>query len=92
MTLKGHVENGAVVLDEPMDLPDGTVVEVEPTVSFSQQEQTNGTHPRVPTGGLGTKPKSLVELLENCAFHTGIADLSERHNELRFSDLHLEPK
>jgi hypothetical protein len=26
--LKAHVENGRVVLDEPMDLPDGTVLRV----------------------------------------------------------------
>ncbi len=30
MTYKGHVENGAVVLDEPVSLPDGTEVRVEP--------------------------------------------------------------
>jgi hypothetical protein len=29
MTLRGHVKNGAVVLDEPVGLPDGTDVEVE---------------------------------------------------------------
>lgn len=28
MTYKGHVENGAVVLDEPVALPEGTPVEV----------------------------------------------------------------
>ena len=30
MTYKGHVENGAVVLDEPVSLPDGTPVRIEP--------------------------------------------------------------
>lgn len=30
MAHKGHVENGAIVLDEPVDLPDGTVVELRP--------------------------------------------------------------
>jgi hypothetical protein len=29
MTYKGHVENGAVVLDEPGALPDGALVTVE---------------------------------------------------------------
>jgi hypothetical protein len=29
MTLRGHVKNGTVVLDEPVRLPDGTDVEVE---------------------------------------------------------------
>jgi len=28
MTYQGHVENGAVVLDEPVTLPDGAKVEV----------------------------------------------------------------
>jgi hypothetical protein len=28
--LKAHVENGRVVLDEPMDLPDGTPVNIMP--------------------------------------------------------------
>lgn len=30
MVHKGHVENGVIVLDEPLDLPDGMVVEVRP--------------------------------------------------------------
>ncbi len=29
MTYKGHVENGAIVLDEPVDLPNGVPVQVE---------------------------------------------------------------
>jgi hypothetical protein len=30
MTYRGHVEGGVVVLDEPVRLPDGTQVKVEP--------------------------------------------------------------
>jgi len=30
MTYKGHVKNGTVVFDEPVQLPEGTVVRVEP--------------------------------------------------------------
>ena len=30
MTYKGHIENGAVVVDEPVDLPDGTAVVFQP--------------------------------------------------------------
>jgi hypothetical protein len=30
MAQKGHIQNGGVVLDEPLDLPDGTVVELLP--------------------------------------------------------------
>lgn len=29
MTYRGHVENGVVVLDEPTELPEGAVVEVD---------------------------------------------------------------
>jgi hypothetical protein len=27
-TLRGHVESGRIIVDEPMDLPDGTEVEI----------------------------------------------------------------
>ena len=30
MTYRGHLENGVVVLDEPVSLPDGARVRVEP--------------------------------------------------------------
>ena len=29
MTMRGHVKNGGVVLDQPLGLPDGTDVEVD---------------------------------------------------------------
>jgi hypothetical protein len=29
MTVRGHIKNGTVVLDEPVKLPDGTSVEVD---------------------------------------------------------------
>ncbi len=29
MTLRGHVESGQIVLDEPAQLPDGAVVRIE---------------------------------------------------------------
>jgi hypothetical protein len=29
LTLRGHVAKGRIVVDEPVDLPDGTVVQVE---------------------------------------------------------------
>lgn len=30
MTYRGHIHNGAVVLDEPADLPEGALVSVQP--------------------------------------------------------------
>ena len=30
MAYRGHIENGTVVLDEPVDVPEGTAVTVEP--------------------------------------------------------------
>jgi hypothetical protein len=30
MTLRGHIQNGTVVLDEPAALPDGSIVKIEP--------------------------------------------------------------
>lgn len=32
MTYRGHIQNGVVILDEKVDLPDGTVVRIEPIV------------------------------------------------------------
>ena len=30
MTYKAHIKNGAIVLDEPMHLPEGTVLQIQP--------------------------------------------------------------
>jgi hypothetical protein len=37
MTYRGHIENGAVVLDEPAPLPDGVKVRVEPEESEGER-------------------------------------------------------
>ena len=39
MTYRGHVEDGAIVLDEPMDLPEGTLVRVELAVLDSAKAE-----------------------------------------------------
>jgi hypothetical protein len=51
MSFQGHVENGAVVMDEPLSLPNGTVVEVNPV-------------PYSPENPPGEKPKTLNERLK----------------------------
>lgn len=32
MTYRGHIQNGVVILDEQLSLPDGTEVRIEPVV------------------------------------------------------------
>jgi hypothetical protein len=32
MTYRGHIKGGVVVLDEPVDLPEGTEVRIEPAI------------------------------------------------------------
>ena len=38
MTVRGHIRDGAVVLDEPVKLPDGTSVEVDVRALLSGDE------------------------------------------------------
>ena len=38
MAYRGHIENGTVVLDEPVNIPEGTVVEVVPVVAENRAE------------------------------------------------------
>jgi len=33
MTLKGHIDNGTIVLDEPVKLPNGTRVLIQPKLN-----------------------------------------------------------
>ncbi len=33
MAYKGHIHNGVIIADEPIDLPDGTLVEFRPVKS-----------------------------------------------------------
>lgn len=35
MSLVGHVQDGVIVFDEPIDLPNGTTVRVEPVATES---------------------------------------------------------
>jgi hypothetical protein len=38
MTYHGHIENGAIVLDEPTDLPDGAFVRIDVCAISTQPE------------------------------------------------------
>ena len=58
MTLRGHIRNGAVVLDEPSQLPEGTAVEVElrkleeqdsPPTLYERYHQIIGIAPDLPS-------------------------------------------
>lgn len=41
MTYRGHVQNGVVVLDDPVAIPEGTVVEIEVLLA-PQPEASDG--------------------------------------------------
>lgn len=53
MSYQGHVENGVIMLDEPAELPEGTLVRIEPVVRrrtlAEQFADIIGTVPELPT-------------------------------------------
>ena len=67
MTLRGHVEKGAVVLDEPIDFPDGTDVEIE-IRAVAEPETDDG-----PT--LYERLKDVIGTAQGLP-----ADMAENHN------------
>lgn len=42
MTYKGHVQNGAIVLDEPVPLPEGAPVKIELEIDLSDSGEDIG--------------------------------------------------
>lgn len=42
MTYMGHVENGTIVLDEPVTLPDGATVKIEFAVALPVADENSG--------------------------------------------------
>lgn len=42
MRYEGHVESGVVVLDEPMDLPDGAMVRIEVLTEAAEADEETG--------------------------------------------------
>lgn len=53
MSYQGHVENGVILLDEPAELPEGTLVRIEPVVRrltlAEQFADVIGSVPDLPT-------------------------------------------
>jgi hypothetical protein len=69
MTVRGHVKNGAVVLDAPMELPDGAVVEVRAVPTTETP----------PEGGKG--PSLLEQFGDLVGAAEGLPpDLAENHD------------
>lgn len=63
MTLHGHIEKGAVVLDDPVDLPDGVEVRVE--VAGVEQPRTPGEALMKYAGKATGLPANASENLEH---------------------------
>ena len=68
MTYKGHVENGAVVLDDPIDLPEGAIVRIE--LAVGGQDKTEEAFP-----SLAESLSSVIGKAEGLP-----ADWSENHD------------
>lgn len=56
-TYRGHIQNGAVVLDDPIDLPDGTEVKVD-AMKDEDEDELKSLHPEL-RKFLGILPKDL---------------------------------
>jgi len=64
MSFHGHVENGVVVFDEPVSLPEGTPVRVEPVAAARGQ---TGTPPKTLAERFGSVIGAAVNLPEDMA-------------------------
>jgi hypothetical protein len=43
MTFKGHVENGAIVFDEPVNLPEGASLQIDIMSAPSSEQEEKGS-------------------------------------------------
>ena len=77
MGYRGHVENGAVVLDEPAEIPEGARVSV--AVLCESQDESTEDHPKT----LYDRLKHLIGKAEGLP-----SDLAENHDHY----LHGRPK
>jgi len=69
MTVRGHVQNGVVVLDDPTALPDGAEVSVRALSARGRSGRTTGEHGRPArkrlTGIVGIVKDAPPDLAEN---------------------------
>jgi hypothetical protein len=63
MTLHGHVQNGIIILDGNLPLPEGAAVEVQIMVPTPDQSATNGSETEIPT--LAERLKDFIGVLED---------------------------
>ena len=59
MSFQGHIENGVVVLDEPVSLPNGTVVRVEPVEGTKEKAESSG-----PVSADTDRPHTMQEMAQ----------------------------
>ena len=71
MPYRGHIENGAIVLDEPMRLPDGTVVMIALT---GAAPNTDGTPADSVEPGTGRFPLRGLAYRYDAPFEPAISD------------------
>jgi hypothetical protein len=63
MSFQGHIENGVVVFDEPVAIPEGTAVRVE-AIAPLQQDKDTGCFAQLPlTGPLDAESKAELRKL-----------------------------
>jgi hypothetical protein len=59
MVFQGHIENGVAVFDEPVALPDGMKVRIEPVVDTSRK--TLAERFKNVIGAAGNLPEDMAE-------------------------------
>jgi hypothetical protein len=63
MTLHGHVQNGVIILDGNVPLPEGAAVEVQVFVPKPDPTATGGSETEIPT--LAERLKDFIGILED---------------------------
>lgn len=81
MTFRGTIQNGKVVFDEPISLPDGTPVRVEQTRARRKR--------RAPKSPASTDP---AYNLSRFAVSTGLPDLAREHDHYTYGTPKRSPR